>query len=262
MACPPLPLDLVYMIIDSLHDHRPALEVCSRVCKAWTWPAQRLLFMRLILDRHNMRRLSNLGVNSHRRAILAHVRHIILLGARGLVDGPLWAEAMPLLVGVENTRRLTIAYFHVCHSIQSGLFDQLANTVILTILNIRCNSFSDLVQLICAFPRLEEMTLSLTAPFWSNPHQPPIAYRLPRSLRSLSLVLSARHEEPISMLEWFASQQPLPLQTFGLDYSAPAQRAIPHINEFLQHLGPILETAEFTSNGCTFFPPSLRQSPY
>ena len=207
--------------------------------------------MHLVLNQHHIQRLPNLGVESHRRVFLAYVRHIALLGPRGLVDGALWAEAMPLLVGVENTRRLTIADCLICPSIQSSLFDQLANTVILNILNIRYDSFSELVQLICSFPRLEEMTLSLSAPSLLNPNQPPNAYRLPPSLRSLGLAFS---DKLIPILEWLASHQPSSLQTFCLDHSAPSQHAVLHINKFLQYLGPVLETVEFTGDGCTFFP--------
>ena len=258
MACPPLPLDVVYMIIDCLHDHKPTLKACSRVCKAWIRPARRLLFMTLALNQYHIQRLRNLGVESHRRVVLAYVRHVILLGIRGEQDGPLWAEAMPLLASVENTRRLIIADCRICPSMQSSLIDHLPNIVILIILRFPSNSFSDLVQMICAFPRLEEMTLTLTAPSWLNPDPPPIAYRLPPSLRSLRLTFC---NELIPIMEWLAPQQPSSMQTFCLDYSAPSQRAVPHINKFLQHLGPVLETVEFTGDGCTFFsPPSLNHN--
>ena len=251
MACPPLPLDVVYMIIDCLHDHRPALKACSRVCKAWIHPARSQLFMRLVLNQHHIQRFPNLGVESHRRVFLAYVRHVILQGIRGEQDGPLWAEAMLLLAGVENARRLTIVDCLVCPGIQSALLSQLANIVILYIFNIRYDSFSELIQLICAFPRLEEMTLSLIAPSWLNPDPPPIAYRLPPSLRSLGLVFS---DKSIPILEWLASQQPPPLQTLCLGYFAPVLHAVPHINKFLRHLGPVLETAEFASKGCLYLP--------
>jgi hypothetical protein len=142
---------MIQSIIDHLHDDKTALEACSLVCKTWTRSAQFHLFSDLIVTWKDVAQLVQPA-----SVVIPLVRHLRLYYQD-------WNINLPLLVGFESIKSLTISDL-VSHSLDNrallALHCNFSAAVILRLKEVYFDNISDLVHFVCAFPRLQALSIT------------------------------------------------------------------------------------------------------
>jgi hypothetical protein len=156
-----LPLEVIETIMDHLHDDRKALETCSLVCKALTPRAQFRLFFNITL---NLRHCDDLvQLTQSASTVVQFIRHLHLdchhMNAFDI--------NLQLPVGFKAIESLTVSDLRIRHfdsqRISSFFINtSITNATVLRLIDIGSRYVFQLAHIICAFPRLQKLAISVT----------------------------------------------------------------------------------------------------
>jgi len=223
MQHPMLPYELVDIIIDYLHGDRVALAACCLVCKAWLASSRYHLFTDILLNHWNCDNILSLPAPS-----------IFSIAARRLM----LTDKDSLPPGIEQFSSIRAFYLRV----SSPDADMLSRIPVIfpkiTLLELNYvvfDSFEELIQLICATPCLE--TLSLCMCTWKHDLEQPLpSLHLPTCLHTLNILSLRLH----FFLTWFNTlESPPPLTT--LRVYRVGEEAMPSLGGTIKALGGSLQ---------------------
>ena len=198
---------MIDVIIDHLHDDIQSLKACSLVCKTWTRSARFHLFSTLTVSRLGaIKRLLRSAP-----AVISSIRHLHL-------RNQLWGIILPLLVGFESIKSLTLTGVSIDRmgaDVLSGLCYNFSAAVVVRLKDVEFDSSAQLFDFICAFPRLQRLAISFigTSDEFESDLPPPTAFSLSPHLYDLEL--DGACMDPV--LDWLLSLPDRPaLRAVGL----------------------------------------------
>jgi len=144
---------LIEQIIDHLHDDKESLRTCSLVCKIWTPSARFHLFSDIRVDGPAAKLMLESAP-----AVIPFIRNVHL-------DKQQWDEIVPVLVGFESVRSLTLTTLPTCcfsPQALSALFRNFSAAVNVRLDNVHFTTAGELIRFICAFPCLQKLAIDCT----------------------------------------------------------------------------------------------------
>jgi hypothetical protein len=231
MICERLPPELIEGIFDYLRQDKRALKVCSLVCQAWLYPAYRQLFYYTDLSWYRLAIAYDPRTKSIVTPFIRRL-HITYTTPRD------WNETFQSLDGFHSVTSLSLEILpwdKILPEIRLTISNRFFAIVRLELEKVVTTAFSELAQLICTFPCLENLILGFTV--WPISDKASSLLRLPQHLHALELDDSNFTE----ILEWLCSfRQDIALRT--VCFLNPKERHVQVIDTFLQALGPSLES--------------------
>lgn len=167
-----LPTELWDNVIDHIHDHKPTLLACARVCHAWLNSARYHLFhtMELTLREPKPRLLALAAFSKSHPEIAACIRTLRVQPALGLTSNPVEIQVLIVVVSVlPNLRTIALSQMQLDHSrkhdptLPDITLEDAASTSVQS-LSIRTvaqtRSLVDILRDLCLFPSLNTLELS------------------------------------------------------------------------------------------------------
>jgi len=165
-----LPPELMSEVFRHLHDHEMTLRSCSLVCKTWVLLSRYHLFYRIHLNHANAPAFVALLKSQSGSTLSTFVRQVTI--HRELSHPPWMKETLPVLssylhptslyLNIHNTLRNFVTFesegFPTFKEDLSVFSDVFQDTAWLS-LSLDCDTFSEGVHVVCAFPLLETLEL-------------------------------------------------------------------------------------------------------
>ena len=153
-----LPPEILDVIVDHLDDEPTALRACCLVSKSWVWRTRRYLFDRVEFNSARSSVEKWIEVFQEPPNSPVHHTQILWISGRDVVattsvDGLTWIRSFrgikELLVDTKDTPRVSLVHFH-------GLSPTLTSLCLFHF----TNPFSEVLDLVCSFPLLEDLFLT------------------------------------------------------------------------------------------------------
>ncbi|EMD39708.1 hypothetical protein CERSUDRAFT_112012 [Gelatoporia subvermispora B] len=271
VTVPTLPPELTDRILDHLEGDRQALANCGLVCRTWLPRSRYHFFRELKLTSKNTKQLVQLLRDGP--AIGQHVSHLAIVTLRE--DNSEWhVDLLPkVLPSLPNVTTLELrgrgAY-------QSKNFKDIAPVTSLKFHACEFAALKDVTTLLCAFPRLDTLTIESTLiargeedPSLTDTYRPPI--------KNITVMSSALNPEPFvnwlvsgGVHEGFESLTLLPIQKPALipvgKFIKSAGPSLKHFEIALLEVGPEMFTdifeEHFSLSHCTMLRSIAFASPF
>jgi hypothetical protein len=238
MSCERLPQELIEGIFHYLRQDKRVLKACSNVCRAWLYPAYRLLFYDTSLNWYGLRRVYDPRSKWNAAPFIRRLR-IMYASPHD------WNEIFPSLDGFQSITSLSFQRLYwneILPEIRLTISNRFNTIVRLELERVVTSAFSEFAQIICTFRCLESLILGATD--WHLSDKASSLLRLPQRFHSLEL----NNSDLTDILEW--------LRSFGQDLTLrnvcfldPWQHYYHIIDTFLRDLGPSLESFRMRLKG-------------
>jgi len=237
-----LPHEVVDLIIDFLHNDRHTLATCAIVCRSWLPSSRYHLFSRVDLSLSDIEHFAKL-FKRPKSTFPSYIQSLSLAGNASSAQQRAPYVGWTYLEGLDAVDSLYLRHIErealqpLAHSKLLSSFHHLTR---LDIAGIFCHSFDDVLDIICTYPHLRE--LSVSAIWWQVPGSQTFKQDLALPcLRTLHLP-----SPPAPLLEWLLARPST------LDVEALHMRRVPAIQSrliglFLRRLGSSLKHLEI---GC------------
>lgn len=242
---PFMPLELVDLILDYAHSNPSTLAACSLVCKSWFPSARFHIFSSVNLNADSACAFSSI-LNSTSSTIAHFINRV---DVKDTCESARWLPAvfpsldrLPSLTAISITSSFDTPFSHaVLYTLSS-----FTNLVELKLVDCSFDDFSDVQELLCAFPALESLHIEAD---WPEPSSiEPTADSPSLRLKELFLRCEAAH-----VLEWFLIQPDVApvskLTLHGIDAFE-----LPVVTNYLQALGPALTHLTIFPSGSLYGP--------
>jgi hypothetical protein len=244
-------------IIDHLHSDYKTLKTCSIVCGSWFLAARYHLFIRktaiTITPRNCHAFLDILG--SPYSTIRPYIRYLVIDG--GMADHQ-FSHALSLLPHLHAVERLgleSMVWDDIGAAAKVALLSHFDRVTKLDLRVFECTSASHLVDILCSFPFLEELTIDrFKSRIGGGTLAAPAACGLTLShLRRLHLT-TYEDIHNNTFLPWLLDiQPPLPLSDIRVGWVFDTNQHSGSIADFLKGLGPRLKYLQFFASSARMF---------
>ena len=223
-----LPPELIDIILDLLHDDKPALLACSLVHKTWTHTARYQLFADVDIDVGRMNGLRLLQPGSVAIPYVRRLRIVVRVG------WPFWNYTLSSLAAFERIQSVSFAHLHWYFTkpcAQSEFLNKFATATRLCLYETT-TTLTSLAHMIAAFSRLDTLVVDKIYLILCDWDQYPLStIRPPRDLHALELHSCNAYV----LLPWLGSSG-ITLRCVSL-----CEISANHIQPFLDAIGSSLE---------------------
>jgi len=242
-----LPPEVIDLIIDFLHDDKPSLAACTLISKDFLPSTRFHLFSEVpVQPRHMLPLLELLASPSNQ--IAPFVQRLLfdnlgkLLFYNGITEVERCIRLLPLLTSrLPHVKSLRFSNFdleHIPEDIRRNLFSSFPDFKDLDLYSLHFYRFSEFLDLVCAFPFLEKISLKWVTWTYNGHHLAPIT---PRGSPLIRWNLSRYSGQSlIDLGGWLLDQDPPPLLQ-SLHYGASSAHENNCIRQLLRHSGGSLE---------------------
>jgi hypothetical protein len=244
---PRLPPEIIDTVIDHLHSDKPSLAACALISKDFLPSTRFHLFSEVSVQPGHMLLLLEL-LASPSNQIAPFIQRLLfdnlgkLLFYHGITEVERCIRLIPLLTSrLPHVKSLRFSNFdleHVPEDIRRDLFSSFPDFKDLDLSSLHFYRFSEFIDLVCAFPSLEKISLKWVSWTYSGQHSPQINARGSPLIRwNLSRYSG---QSLIDLGAWLLDQEPPPLLQ-SLHYGASSVQENDCIRRLVSHSGGSLE---------------------
>ncbi|KAJ7486781.1 hypothetical protein FB451DRAFT_1228026 [Mycena latifolia] len=250
---PPLPPELVDLIISSLHPiplkrgngdgnflDGSAARVVGKfalICRAWVPSSRRVLFYRVHIRNATAYKFAKLFYRAQRLTFLPFIRELVFV--HGIAEHR-WMNTVFPRIAKHLPSSIHTLVLAVRHKLVHGLpCPPLRSTTCLEIVTqFTSIATAEVVACLASFPALEEAKIWLADSSGNDMRLPPTTLGVAESLRSLDLKCSAGIEP---LLTWIQTTGPA-ISTLALSFTRrpEAHKSIKYSLQYIESLGPSL----------------------
>jgi hypothetical protein len=224
---PALPPELLDVVIDHLHSHKPTLSACSLVCSQFLPATRYHLFGRFSVNHSSSVTFIQL-LRSPYVTFLPYVRSLVIPG------GPWVNGALPLFRGFLNLDRLELVAFN-WSDLEEPALSALKSFPSLTYLHISvCDfNFDQVVDLICSRPTRSLKTVRVFYSIWGPPSVPLIELPPPPPLQHIGL----KTDKINDAIEWLLLHENVCADIRALEIEVSPSTDVIKVSKLLKHIG-------------------------